>query len=200
MAMLNNCQLGLFLSLPETLTRCSCLYRALVIRWPSSSLIQAWDWLWRSYIYIYIYVCVCVCVCVCVHARTYIFICLFMLYMLLELCSVKWSMTCWLWMVTWYEVFVAYFLLVSNQTVSSRWSSNLDQSCWTSITFTEIMKDECVLWWLAGDNQSTLTEDHPYSVFFVKDFTCCAIGLNLAISSENLVPDWPSFLSPNCHV
>jgi hypothetical protein len=50
MAMLNNCQLGLFLSFAETLTWHRCLHRALVIHWPSSFLNRAWDRLWRSYI------------------------------------------------------------------------------------------------------------------------------------------------------
>ena len=46
--MLDNCQLGLFLSFLETLTRHRCFYRALVIHWPSSFLNRAWNRLWRS--------------------------------------------------------------------------------------------------------------------------------------------------------
>jgi len=48
MAMLNNCQLGLFLLFLEALTRHRCFCRTLVIHWPSSFLNRAWDRLWRS--------------------------------------------------------------------------------------------------------------------------------------------------------
>ena len=42
------CQLGRFLSFPETFTRHECFHRDLVIHSPSSFLNRAWDQLWRS--------------------------------------------------------------------------------------------------------------------------------------------------------